>query len=837
MHIIRNLYFARFAVLAAGFLFIFPIAVAFFEPLEQLFGGLFDLRNDVGTNWLKMAPAFFATTFAYLFSWSSMIIMRIAMLYGPERAGYSIEPGSRWLETEHASKSFFFIGLILPVPFLILSLTPEQVTLSTEFTAARTMMLLGALLGFLTALLVVFAVDFVQRLFNSFHNDSSDDSAKRMFFPWKNPVSEYAEKKNIAAYLFKNRLFDRGVKLLRRIDPRFGVGFIRRKNGTVLINPGQVLAAFMLLSYLGLYGVGVYFWVFPIENRGLPFDVGVTAITYLFVVLTLAAWLFSGIAFLFDRYRYVPIFLILLSIFYFVDLDHKYEIDRSAGRNYNLLASPQEIFKARAEQKFFIFIAAEGGGIQASAWTAEVLTRLVGNCPVKGPADENLCRDNIVLMSGASGGSVGIMHFKEAYNSEDRLQGADQNERIRKYARESSLDFVAGGMAFNDLLRNFPFASSLMTHDRGTHLGRGWLYNRDRIDCEYGKERVPELHCNSGDAYTIPHFNERDLIWTNVSEQEFRPMLSEWDIVTQGKSGQINSGNAKTRPAVAFGSTLVETGQRMVFSTYRMPIDDKKPADAEYLATIASGCSDISRTEAVRLSAAFPFVSPAASARDPENRKQQMHLVDGGYYDNYGMLSIRDFIREGLQAYEDKSPSKPAFIVIRIIGEGKNNEGEGAGLGKPKSNLSDSVEPSSLWQFAAPLTTLMNVRPTLQRLRDHEALQTIQNEAKEYGIDVYPFTFAYRSGETPIPLSWHLTERQIAQIDYAGKTAFGRNAFADFRTLTQNEARPYLVPTQFDNVFKWLQFRGCLELIAAGNTNGSRFVCSDQFVRNVMGTE
>lgn len=837
MHIIRNLYFARFAVLAAGFLFIFPIAVALFEPLEQLFGGLFDLRNEKGSKLCMMAPAFFATTFAYLFSWSSMIIMRIAMLYGPERAGYSIEPGSRWLETERASKSFFFIGLILPVPFLIFSLAPEQMTLSTEFTPARTMMLIGALLGFLIALLVVFAVDFVQRLFNSFHNDSSDDSAKRMFFPWKNPVSEYAEKKNIAAYLFKNRLFDRGVKFLRRIDPRFGVGFIRRKNGTVLINPGQVLAAVMLLAYLGLYGIGVYFWVFPVERRGLPFDVGVTAITYLFVILTLAAWLFSGIAFLFDRYRYVPIFLILLSIFYFVDLDHKYEIDRSAGRNYNLLASPQEIFKARAEQKFFIFVAAEGGGIQASAWTAEVLTRLVENCPVKGSAGANLCRDNLVLMSGASGGSVGIMHFMEAFNANDRLMGCRRYKRIRENARASSLDFVAGGIAFNDLIRNFPYASGFMTNDRGTHLARGWLYNKDRIDCEFGKELNSGIGCISGETYRINSISDKELTWTNVSDQDRRSMLSAWDIVREQEGGTNKAVDAMTRPAVAFGSTLVESGQRMVFSTYRMPIDEKKPADAEYLATIASSCSDISRSDAVRLSAAFPFVSPAASARNPENRKQQMHLVDGGYYDNYGMLSIRDFIREGLQAYEDKSLSKPTLILIRIIGEGKNNEGEGARLGKPKSNLSDSVELSSLWQFAAPLTTLMNVRPTLQRSRDHEALQTIQNEAKQYGIDVYPFTFAYRSGETPIPLSWHLTEGQIAQIDYAGNTAFGRSAFADFRTLTQNEARPYLVPTQFDNVFKWLQFRGCLELIAAGNTNGSRFVCSDQFVRNVMGTE
>ena len=52
-------------------------------------------------------------------------------------------------------------------------------------------------------------------------------------------------------------------------------------------------------------------------------------------------------------------------------------------------------------------IAAEGGGIQSAAWTAEVVSRLERDLRKDFPD----FKERIALISGVSGGAVGAMHL------------------------------------------------------------------------------------------------------------------------------------------------------------------------------------------------------------------------------------------------------------------------------------------------------------------------------------------------------------------------------------------------------------------------------------------
>ena len=151
----------------------------------------------------------------------------------------------------------------------------------------------------------------------------------------------------------------------------------------------------------------------------------------------------------------------------------------------------------------------------------------------------------------------------------------------------SSLDDVAWALVYHDLPRIF-FPTRNKFYDRGYILEENWRV-RAQID----------------------------------------QTLSEWrDGVKEG-----------WRPAVIFNSTITETGEPLTFSTtaWRQERDSQTtrevaPRRRDFYDMYDS--KDVRVVTAVRLAASFPYVSPAArpDAQSPDD----YHMIDGGYYDNYG---------------------------------------------------------------------------------------------------------------------------------------------------------------------------------------------------------
>jgi len=50
---------------------------------------------------------------------------------------------------------------------------------------------------------------------------------------------------------------------------------------------------------------------------------------------------------------------------------------------------------------------------------------------------------------------------------------------------------------------------------------------------------------------------------------------------------------------------------------------------------------DVTVATAARLSATFPYVTPASCSDQPG---PQPHIVDSGYYDNYGMATLVELV-------------------------------------------------------------------------------------------------------------------------------------------------------------------------------------------------
>ena len=126
-------------------------------------------------------------------------------------------------------------------------------------------------------------------------------------------------------------------------------------------------------------------------------------------------------------------------------------------------------------------MAAAGGGIQAAAWTARVLTGLEEMCAEKRPG---IFARSLKLLSGVSGGSVGIMYFVTAYQLEGFLaKRSPDNGRwtsllqaVADVAKRSGLSEAIRGVAYTDFIRTVaPFCLADIYRNRGEGLERAWV--------------------------------------------------------------------------------------------------------------------------------------------------------------------------------------------------------------------------------------------------------------------------------------------------------------------------------------------------------------------------
>ena len=127
-------------------------------------------------------------------------------------------------------------------------------------------------------------------------------------------------------------------------------------------------------------------------------------------------------------------------------------------------------------------VAAAGGGIQAAAWTAKVLTELHARY------GQDFTR-SVRLVSGVSGGSVGLMYYLDRYEQLREARTPEETaavlHAINQQARASSLEASAWGVAFYDLAPTFLPVRRLwpgLLRDRGTVLEDLWstrLAHRD----------------------------------------------------------------------------------------------------------------------------------------------------------------------------------------------------------------------------------------------------------------------------------------------------------------------------------------------------------------------
>jgi hypothetical protein len=254
-----------------------------------------------------------------------------------------------------------------------------------------------------------------------------------------------------------------------------------------------------------------------------------------------------------------------------------------------------------------IVICTSGGGIRAAAWTAAVLGRL----------EQIGARDAIHLITGASGGMMGAACWVADLHGRDGKPDRSTRDwtKLVTTVAMNSLTPLARRLVFRDLPLSFVPVDN--HHDRGRALEDAWVANLQQ----------------DGINLTLP------LGTLRAAERDGR------------------------LPSLVFSPMLVEDGRRLIISNrdVRAVTDNEvrwlsserhpRPQTADssrgayHLSDLLPGHWDnISLATAARLSASFPYISPAAVLPTRPRRR----AVDAGYYDAYGLDLLCNLLREAL---------------------------------------------------------------------------------------------------------------------------------------------------------------------------------------------
>jgi hypothetical protein len=307
-----------------------------------------------------------------------------------------------------------------------------------------------------------------------------------------------------------------------------------------------------------------------------------------------------------------------------------------------------------------ILVATAGGGSRAAYWTATVLGKLNQQIP-----DFN---DHLLLISGVSGGSLGALFYRAATL-------ATPNDPCKALA-------IAQDAAAGDFLS--PLLSAMFT--------------RDLVSVIPGLPDRAEVIENA---------------WATSFEKACRDELNSDKCPVDLHDGFLKlwPQDKSLWPALILNGTVVETGGRAVASSLDLHC---KAGDAtatcglvDVTDILAYQRSDLTASGAVNVSARFPVLGPSALAIVDDNSNER-NVVDGGYFDNSGALTLQQVMNE-LEAIFKVKNVVP--IVIQITSDPDFNWSD--------DDLRGHLDPGKTapggHQLVMPLRTYLGLRGSYGR--------------------------------------------------------------------------------------------------------------------------
>ena len=259
-----------------------------------------------------------------------------------------------------------------------------------------------------------------------------------------------------------------------------------------------------------------------------------------------------------------------------------------------------------------VVVATSGGALRAAVWTEAVL----------GYLDDELddFHHHVRLISGASGGMLGAARYVTAHCYETQMPGAKNGPT----QPPDYLTPIAWQIAFRDFFPNSLFPWS--THNRGDALEEAWIKVDSGISHTFSDIRPKE------EAGLIPSLvfspmlveDGRRLLISNLPLHDLAVIdgeaLLHEDIERLGEQyWRDNPQLARTGPPHAFDLEYPELASVPAVEFFRLFSDPSR--------------DKLTLANAVRMSATFPYITSSVCLPTSPPR----HVVDAGYYDNYGV--------------------------------------------------------------------------------------------------------------------------------------------------------------------------------------------------------
>ncbi len=344
-----------------------------------------------------------------------------------------------------------------------------------------------------------------------------------------------------------------------------------------------------------------------------------------------------------------------------------------------------------------IVLNVSGGGLRSALWSFHAVSYLDSVC-------ENKLLPQTELITGASGGMIGISYLRELYlqqkiNPEIKLTDNKYKIRISK----DLLNPLLFGIATTDFIFGF----------QQTQFGN-YSYSKDR---GYSFERRIEENLNGT-------FRSKTL------KSYLKPE----------KSGII--------PMLFLTPTIANDGRRLLISPhshsylsrdtstynnidYQQLFKGNKPNQLKYLS-------------ALRMSANFPYILPMISLPSSPN----LEIVDAGIKDNYGLQTSTEFLVE----FSDWIAENTSGVIILEIRD------------TPKLKV---INPSLNYNSLMQRLTLPvgNIIKNVLRIQDYNNAKLLEKTKSNFPTKLDSFTlFVNQNEKQNISMSWHLTKLDCKKI-------------------------------------------------------------------------
>ncbi len=769
-------YLLRVPLAVAAVLLVFPIFALHTSLGQPLFQNFF---------YLDPRASFLVSLGTLMVTWSVVLIALVVLFNASDRVAVPPALTQQDLHSHHRATRATIAGIsiLLSAPMLTGQFLQPDVKADNVWRNAA-----AVLAGGLFAYVLAFAAVLL-----AFSLMPSTVAVATEIFPAPGILRRLLARMHKRPCPIPQGILGRLKSRLIKLHPDWKAGFIddrERVDGEDNQGRGMPWSGVLLSFTFATVTFVVYSWIGVVNAMDAADNswsgTSIPALAYVLLLLLNAGWMFSLSAYFFDRFRIPLLALLILAAFvgeYFTDFsEHYYRLNpkapsalsQPAAADRSPLVSPAAVLKPRVLQdKPIIVVATMGGGIQAAAWTVRVLTGLETQIREELGADRLHGRsfaNSIAMVSSVSGGATGSLFFLNQYRKAGASGFLPTKAACARFAPEGAcadfkgllseafkprLDDVAWALVYRDVPRIvFPYLPGNAT----------WFYPK----------RIPE-------GRFLDRGRMLELSW---QQSGIHGRLSDW---YEG----LEEG---WRPASVFNATVAETGEPFVFSTTTLktigadeqsdgldpdagggpsPWRSPRPTTfAEFYRDF-----DIDLVTAARLASGFPYVLPIPRAdrvddgasKSKDDVALKYHLIDGGYYDNYGVDSAVQWLDQGLRELKvsgDRLPAKVLILQIRAFPDIRLPNVQNPPQ-EEDAFYTRALPRNRGWVFElfSPITGLLHVRSSGQLLHNRNALVLLREKwraASGGGVDIRFATFEFPG--TSAPLSFKMNPLQQRNI-------------------------------------------------------------------------